>query len=157
MPRSARSPTSTSSAPTRWPRGAGARVAATGAALITASHVDAVLVASSGPTHAEHVLNAIAVGKPVFCEKPLATTAVDCLRIVEAETAYGSRLVQVGFMRRYDEGYRELKRLLDSGGIGAPLMVHCVHRSPTRRRVLPLGDGRAGHRDTRDRRTALAT
>lgn len=57
---------------------------------------------SWGPTHAEHVLTAIAAGKPVFCEKPLATTAEDCLRIVEAETAHGRRLVQVGFMRRYD-------------------------------------------------------
>jgi myo-inositol 2-dehydrogenase/D-chiro-inositol 1-dehydrogenase len=67
----------------------------------------------------------------VFCEKPLATTAEDCLHIVEAELAYGSRLVQVGFMRRYDAGYRALKRILAAGGIGPPLMVHCAHRNPT--------------------------
>lgn len=109
----------------------GARIAGTGSELIASSDVDAVLVASWGPTHAEHVLAAIAAGKPVFVEKPLATTAADCLRIVAAETAYGSRLVQVGFMRRFDTGYRELKQLLDTGALGAPLMVHCVHRNAT--------------------------
>jgi len=109
----------------------GARVAADGADLIGASDVDAVLVTSWGPTHAEHVLAAIAAGKPVFCEKPLATEAEDCLRIVEAEMAHGRRLVQVGFMRRYDAGYREMKKVIDAGEIGTPLMVHCAHRNPS--------------------------
>ncbi|MGI3224175.1 Gfo/Idh/MocA family oxidoreductase [Streptomyces sp. GTA36] len=109
----------------------GARVLADGAELIVAEDVDAVLVTSWGPTHAEHVLNAIAAGKPVFCEKPLATTAEDCLRIVEAERAHGRRLVQVGFMRRYDAGYRQMKEVLACGSIGAPLIVHCAHRNPT--------------------------
>ncbi|MGW0820759.1 Gfo/Idh/MocA family protein [Streptomyces sp. NPDC002845] len=109
----------------------GARVVPDGSALIAADDVDAVLVTSWGPTHAEHVLNAIAAGKPVFCEKPLATTPEDCLRIVEAERAHGKRLVQVGFMRRYDAGYRQMKEVLASGGIGTPLIVHCAHRNPT--------------------------
>jgi myo-inositol 2-dehydrogenase / D-chiro-inositol 1-dehydrogenase len=109
----------------------GARVLPDGASLIAADDVDAVLVTSWGPTHAEHVLGAIAAGKPVFCEKPLATTAEDCLRIVEAESAHGRRLVQVGFMRRYDSGYRQMKQLLDSGRLGEPLVVHCAHRNPT--------------------------
>jgi myo-inositol 2-dehydrogenase/D-chiro-inositol 1-dehydrogenase len=109
----------------------GARVLPDGAAVIAADDVDAVLVTSWGPTHAEHVLAAIAAGKPVFCEKPLATTAEDCLRIIEAETAHGRRLVQVGFMRRYDAGYRQLKQVIDSGRIGEPLIVHCAHRNPT--------------------------
>ncbi|MFE0102863.1 Gfo/Idh/MocA family protein [Streptomyces sp. NPDC059009] len=106
-----------------------ARTLPTGADLVAAPDVDAVLVTSWGPTHAEHVLNAVAAGKPVFCEKPLATTAEDCLRIVKAEMASGRRLVQVGFMRRYDAGYRELKDVITGNGIGAPLMVHCAHRN----------------------------
>jgi myo-inositol 2-dehydrogenase/D-chiro-inositol 1-dehydrogenase len=110
---------------------AGARTVASGADLIGQPDVDAVLVTSWGPTHAEHVLTSIAAGKPVFCEKPLATDAEDCLRVVEAEQAAGRRLVQVGFMRRYDSAYRELKRVLDAGDIGTPLMVHCAHRNPS--------------------------
>jgi len=54
------------------------------------------------------VLAAIEAGKPVFCEKPLAPTTEACLRIIDAEVARGRRLVQVGFMRRYDAGYRAM-------------------------------------------------
>ncbi|WP_037669183.1 Gfo/Idh/MocA family protein, partial [Streptomyces afghaniensis] len=109
----------------------GATALPTGAELIASPDVDAVLVTSWGPTHAEHVLSAISAGKPVFCEKPLATTAEDCLRIVEAERAHGRRLVQVGFMRRFDAGYRQMKEVLSTGSLGAPLIVHCAHRNPT--------------------------
>ncbi|BBH70513.1 inositol 2-dehydrogenase [Actinoplanes sp. OR16] len=97
--------------------------------LIEDPDVDAVLVCSWGGTHEEYVLAAIAAGKPVFCEKPLAPTPEACLRIVEAEVARGHRLVQVGYMRRYDPAYRALRRELDSGSIGAPLMMHCAHRN----------------------------
>jgi myo-inositol 2-dehydrogenase/D-chiro-inositol 1-dehydrogenase len=107
----------------------GARALATGAEVVADPEVDAVVVTSWGPTHAEHVLNAVAAGKPVFCEKPLATDPEDCLRIVEAEMAHGSRLVQVGFMRRYDAGYRELRRIVEGGAIGPALLVHCAHRN----------------------------
>jgi myo-inositol 2-dehydrogenase / D-chiro-inositol 1-dehydrogenase len=107
----------------------GAKVYPTGEALIAGSEVQAVVVTSSGPTHEGYVLASVKAGKPVFCEKPLATTAEACLRIVEAEIASGRHLVQVGFQRRYDNGYRALKRAIDDGVIGAPLMVHCAHRN----------------------------
>jgi predicted dehydrogenase len=90
----------------------GARVHATGQDLIDDGDVEAILVASWGPTHEEYVLASIAAGKPVFCEKPLAPTPDACLRIVEAEVARGRRLVQVGYMRRYDAGYRAMKNAL---------------------------------------------
>ncbi|WP_328470774.1 Gfo/Idh/MocA family oxidoreductase [Actinoplanes sp. NBC_00393] len=109
----------------------GARVHTTGQELIVSPQVDAVVVCSWGPTHEQYVLAAIAAGKPVFCEKPLATTTEACRRIIEAETAYGSRLVQVGYMRRYDSAYRALKAVLDTGQIGTPLMMHCAHRNPS--------------------------
>ena len=99
--------------------------------LIADGGVDAVLVASWGAAHEEHVLEAISAGKPVFCEKPLAPTEEACLRIVEAEMAAGRRLVQVGFMRRYDAGYHALKAALEAGEIGAPLLMHCAHRNPS--------------------------
>ena len=111
--------------------GIAAEVYPDGHALIAAADVQAVLVASWGPTHEEYVLAAIAAGKPVFCEKPLATTAEGCRRIVEAEQAHGKRLVQVGFMRPYDAGYRQLKAVVDADRIGAPLMIHAAHRNPT--------------------------
>ena len=80
----------------------GIQVYALGEDLILAREVEAVIVASWGPTHAAFVLAAIKAGKPVFCEKPLATTEADCSAILDAEAAFGRRLVQVGFMRRFD-------------------------------------------------------
>ena len=107
-----------------------AEVYENGHQLIASGEVQAVLVTSWGPTHEEFVLAAIALGKPVFCEKPLAVTAEGCMRIVQAEVKHGRRLVQVGFMRPYDKGYRALKNVIDTDQIGAPLIVHCAHRNP---------------------------
>lgn len=67
----------------------GAKTYSTGEALIAASEVDAVVVTSWGPTHETYVLAAIQAGKPVICEKPLATTAAAILGIVEAEGGSG--------------------------------------------------------------------
>jgi myo-inositol 2-dehydrogenase/D-chiro-inositol 1-dehydrogenase len=110
---------------------AGARVYETGVAVVQADDVDAVVVTSWGPTHEEYVLASIAAGKPVFCEKPLATTREACDRILDAELAAGRRLVMVGFMRRYDASYRAMKDTITSGAIGNPLLMHCAHRNPT--------------------------
>jgi myo-inositol 2-dehydrogenase/D-chiro-inositol 1-dehydrogenase len=108
----------------------GATVHTNGQSLISDDSVDAVVVCSWGPTHEEYVLASIAADKPVFCEKPLATTQEACLRVIEAEVAAGHRLVQVGYMRRYDESYRALKSAVESGVVGLPLMMHCTHRNP---------------------------
>jgi myo-inositol 2-dehydrogenase/D-chiro-inositol 1-dehydrogenase len=99
--------------------------------LITSPDVDAVLVASTDPTHEELVLACIAAGRPVLCEKPLAPTEAECWKVIEAEVATGRRLVSVGFMRRYDVGYAELRSIVAGGELGAPLALHNVHRNPT--------------------------
>jgi len=109
----------------------GAAVFGNGMDLINSDQVDAVLVTSIGPTHAEFVLACIAVGKPVMCEKPLAPTVPECEAILVAEVAYGKRLVIVGYMRRYDPGYRQVKASLEAGTIGDPLIMHNIHRNAT--------------------------
>ncbi|MFK8256344.1 Gfo/Idh/MocA family protein [Erwinia sp. AnSW2-5] len=108
-----------------------AEVFANGHDVVKSPNVDAVLVTSWDPTHEEFTLAAIEAGKPVFCEKPLAMSAEGCRRIVDAEIKFGKRLVQVGFMRPYDSGYRALKDVITKGEIGEPLMLHCAHRNPT--------------------------
>jgi myo-inositol 2-dehydrogenase / D-chiro-inositol 1-dehydrogenase len=107
----------------------GARVHDDPMVLIKDDQVDAVLVASSDHTHEQFVLAALAARKPVLCEKPLAPDVAGCVRILDAEAEIGHRLVSVGFMRRYDPGYLELKELLLSNKIGRALMVHCTHRN----------------------------
>lgn len=101
----------------------------TGEEVIWSPNVDAVVVASWDPTHAGYILECIRAKKYVLCEKPLATSAKECLEIVNAEIKGGKRFIQVGFMRRYDKGYRKLKDVIESGKIGKPLLVHCCHRN----------------------------
>ena len=100
-----------------------------GEEMIASDEIDAVVVTTLDPFHEQYVMAAIKAGKYVFCEKPLAPEADACKRIVEAEMAAGKQLVQVGFMRRYDPGYNQLKKAIDSGKYGLPLMLHCVHRN----------------------------
>jgi len=107
----------------------GAKVYNTPHALIRDEEVQAVVICSWGPAHEEQLLDCITVGKPVFCEKPLVTSAEAALRVMEAEVAFGRRLVQVGFMRRFDADYRRLKAVIDGGTLGAPLMYKSVHRN----------------------------
>ncbi|MEU9720882.1 Gfo/Idh/MocA family oxidoreductase [Streptomyces sp. NPDC047976] len=99
------------------------------AAAVAAPGVDAVLIASPGPAHEEAILHALGRELPVLCEKPLTPDPEGALRVLEAERGLGRRLVQVGFMRRFDAEYERLKELLDSGGIGRPLFLHCRHRN----------------------------
>lgn len=110
---------------------AGAAATDDALALIRSDAVDAVLVASSDTTHAEYVHACLDVRKPVLCEKPLAPTVRECAGIVEAEEAVvgdGPALVSVGFMRRFDPGYVDLRALVDDGALGSPLMVHSTGR-----------------------------
>lgn len=107
----------------------GAEIADSAESLVTDSDVDAVVVASPDFTHADLALACIAAGKPVLCEKPLAVTADDARRVVDAEVAQGRRLVQVGFNRRFDPGFLDLKASVDDGSLGEVRVVHGIHRN----------------------------
>jgi myo-inositol 2-dehydrogenase/D-chiro-inositol 1-dehydrogenase len=123
----------------------GAEVFDTAQGLIRSDTVEAVVICSWGPAHEEQLLECIAAKKPVFCEKPLVTSEAAALRVMEAEVATGRRLVQVGFMRRFDADYRRLKQVIAGGSLGAPLMFHSVHRNAsvpegTYTSEMPLND-----------------
>ncbi|MEO6472646.1 MAG: Gfo/Idh/MocA family oxidoreductase [Aeromicrobium sp.] len=107
----------------------GASASSSAESLIDSNDVDAVVICSPDFTHADLAMACIVAGKPVLCEKPLAVTAEDSLTVVEAEIAAGRQYVQVGFMRRFDPGYVELRETLRSGGLGQPRLVHCLHRN----------------------------
>src|SRR5699024_1229543 len=73
----------------------GAKVYTNGKDLINDPEVDAVLIVSPGFEHKEDLLEAVKIGKRVFCEKPLCTTADDCKEVMEAEEASGKHLIQL--------------------------------------------------------------
>ncbi len=107
----------------------GCRVAESAAALIADPEIDAVLVCSPDATHAPLALACIEIGKPVLVEKPLAASLDEARAVVAAEVKAGRRLVQVGYMRRFDPGYRAMKAALDERRFGAALFMHCIHRN----------------------------
>lgn len=98
-------------------------------AVIRSDDVDAVIVASPDFTHAPLSLACIAAGKRVLCEKPLSQSADECRTVMEAEAAAGARHVMLGFMRRYDQSYVEMKAALANGTLGRALMMHNFHRN----------------------------
>ena len=97
--------------------------------MIRDDAVEAVVIASPDPTHAPLTLECLRLGKPVLCEKPLATSSTQALEIVEAEVGLGERLVQVGFMRRYDPQHVDVKNVAASGAIGKPVLFKGWHRN----------------------------
>jgi myo-inositol 2-dehydrogenase / D-chiro-inositol 1-dehydrogenase len=107
----------------------GARVVGDPFEAIAASDVDAVVLATPGSAHEKQVLACLERGIPVLCEKPLTVDAASSYGLVRAQG--DRRLVQLGFMRRFDAEYVALRRLITSGEVGAPLMLHCTHRNPT--------------------------
>lgn len=105
-------------------------------AVIMREDVDAVIVASPDFTHAPLSLACIRAGKKVMCEKPLSQNSAECLEVLAAEEAAGAQHVMLGFMRRYDPAYLEMRKVLKSGGIGRALMMHNWHRNGD----TPAGD-----------------
>jgi myo-inositol 2-dehydrogenase/D-chiro-inositol 1-dehydrogenase len=85
--------------------------------------VDVVDIVLPNHLHAEVGCAALAAGKDVLLEKPMATTRHDCDRLIAAERASG-RIVSVGHEFRLSTQWGRAKRLIDEGAIGAPLFVN---------------------------------
>ena len=96
---------------------------------LDAGALDGLLIATPGFLHEPVLLPAIEAGIPTLCEKPLTPDPESSLRVLEAEQAGGRRLIQVGFMRRFDPEYRQLRGLVESGETGELLMLRCAHRN----------------------------
>ena len=109
--------------------GVGASAAPSTEALISSDEVDAVLIAAPDPLHEDLALACLAAGKPTLLEKPIATSLEGSRRVVDAEVAGGRRLIQLGFMRRFDPAYVALREAVLGGSIGRVRAAHCLHRN----------------------------
>jgi predicted dehydrogenase len=85
--------------------------------LLAVPGIDLVIVSSPDQLHAEHALAAIAAGKHVLVDKPVATTLADARRVAEAAEA-GGRHLTIFQNRRWDADYLTLKRLIAEGALG---------------------------------------
>lgn len=98
-----------------------------GSTVAEAADCDAVVIACPDHLHHRYVMAALERGLPVLAEKPLTVELQDARQIVETEVAHGRRLVQLGFMRVYDERHEQVADALSR--IGRPRHIRAVHRN----------------------------
>ncbi len=101
----------------------GARSAEDLQELLDDPELDAVVLATPVPTHAELATRVAEAGKHCFVEKPLATTAADAERAVAAAHRAG-RVLMVGHLLEYHPAVDRLKALLDGGELGQLYYVY---------------------------------
>ena len=85
--------------------------------IISDPNIDAILIATSTDTHSDFIEKASSAGKAILCEKPVdlnLTRAKKCLDKVSA----AKNPIMVGFNRRFDPNFSQLKKTLDNGEIG---------------------------------------
>jgi myo-inositol 2-dehydrogenase/D-chiro-inositol 1-dehydrogenase len=98
-------------------------------AILENDQIDAVVICSSTDTHAQFIEEAAAVGKHIFCEKPIDLDLSRIDRALEAVERAGVKL-QIGFNRRFDPSFRRVREMVAAGEIGAPHIVHIMSRDP---------------------------
>jgi myo-inositol 2-dehydrogenase/D-chiro-inositol 1-dehydrogenase len=98
-------------------------------AVFASTDVDAVLIATSTPTHADFIEKAVAAGKPILCEKPIDLSLA---RVQRCADAIGKTKVPImlGFVRRFDPGHRAARDAVLAGEIGDLHQVVITSRDP---------------------------
>jgi UDP-N-acetylglucosamine 3-dehydrogenase len=100
--------------------------------------VDAVCICAPSTRHAEIALDAIATGKHVFVEKPIATTLQDGLRMAAAARVAGVKLM-VGHIERFNPAVAKLADLIAEGRVGRVFRIHATRVGPLPTRILDAG------------------
>ena len=85
--------------------------------LLADPELDAIVLATPVPTHAELAVSVLEAGKHCFVEKPLAQSVADAERAVAAAESSG-RTLMVGHLLEYHPGVQKLKELAESGDLG---------------------------------------
>jgi myo-inositol 2-dehydrogenase/D-chiro-inositol 1-dehydrogenase len=91
--------------------------------------VDALVIATSTPSHAPLLQLAAASAAAAFCEKPVALDLATLDRVRETVDRAGI-VVQVGFQRRFDAGYRAAREAVATGGVGKILVMRAATHDP---------------------------
>jgi predicted dehydrogenase len=97
--------------------------------LLAADDVDAVVIATPARTHFELVSTALANGKHVLCEKPLAMTAAECERLIELAEA-AERTLFVGHTFVYNDAVRAARDFIARDELGATLYAQATWAAP---------------------------
>ena len=100
------------------------------AEMLNTERLDAVVLTSPSALHCSQIRQAIDAGLHVFTEKPLGITVEECQDVVKLVDTHPNRTVMVGFMRRYDPSYVEIKARLEAGEIGRPILFRSYSVDP---------------------------
>ena len=103
---------------------AGAEAVASWEAAVGRDDVDAVIVSATNDTHTPIGTAALAAGKHVLVEKPLARTPEEATQLVAAAASAG-RVLQTGFNHRWYPSILKARELIDAGAIGEPITARC--------------------------------
>jgi len=98
--------------------------------LLEDPELDAVVIATPAASHRKLCSSALAAGKHVFLEKPLANTLEDSIAILEAQDSAKQQVLQIGFCERFNVAYLEAKRAVDEGRLGAILAMQTSRWAP---------------------------
>lgn len=98
-------------------------------AVFAASNVDAVLIATSTPTHVDFIEKGVAADKAILCEKPI-DLSLDRVNVCAAKIAQVDIPIMIGFCRRFDPGHRAARRALRAGEIGELRQLVITSRDP---------------------------
>lgn len=98
--------------------------------LLRHPNLDAVWLVTPTSLHAEQSIQVLESGKHLFCEKPLSLDIVPCDRVIDIAKRHPKQIAMVGFMRRFDPAYAEVKRIIASGGLGTVFRIHCESHDP---------------------------
>ncbi len=112
-----------------WARSWGLSTALDTEAVFSDDEIEAVLIFSPSPLHAEQIIAAARAGKHIFCEKPIALDPHRIKQALKAVAEEGVKL-QVGFNRRFDPDFRRIKQAVDSGEIGRIYLIKITARDP---------------------------
>ena len=85
--------------------------------LLADPEIDAIYIALPNSLHAEWIVKAAAAGKPVLCEKPLASTSAEAAAAIERCASLGVPLMEA-FMYRFHPQHARVRALIDAGAIG---------------------------------------
>jgi myo-inositol 2-dehydrogenase/D-chiro-inositol 1-dehydrogenase len=97
--------------------------------VLASPEVDAILIATSTPTHADLIEKAVAAGKPMLCEKPI-DLSLDRVGACAQRIKGTSVPIMLGFVRRFDPGHRAVRDAIRNGQIGELHQVAITSRDP---------------------------
>lgn len=98
--------------------------------MVKDDELDAVSISSPSAFHCKQIELALKAGKHVFCEKPMGVTVEECKEVEKVVEGHSDKVFMLGFMRRFDESYKQAKEMIDRGEIGKLFLVRSYSQDP---------------------------